>query len=149
MWRGPGVLPVGEARCRKCRHSYKTGCRCDECREKQNARCRAYRAAYRATTGRSLSREYRTDDLQVGSWIGKRRRIAHYERDGWCCQICGSQVDPDCDPQVGGRAPSLDHIVPRSLGGSDDDSNLRTAHRDCNARRGNRASTQASSGGRF
>jgi 5-methylcytosine-specific restriction endonuclease McrA len=32
--------------------------------------------------------------------------------------------------------PSLDHILPRSLGGTHDSSNLRTAHLHCNSMRG-------------
>lgn len=63
----------------------------------------------------------------------KRRRI--YERDGYICQICHEPTEPDTDVMHPWH-PSLDHIVPRSQGGSDDDDNLRTAHRWCNSARG-------------
>ena len=135
MWRSSTNLPPGEARCRECRHSYRRGCRCEDCKASNAARSRGYRRSFRARTGRSLSSEYRHDG---GTWIGEGRRLAIYERDGWACQLCGDPIDRDADPMVGGLAPSLDHIVPRSLGGGDDDDNLRMAHRDCNARRGAR-----------
>ena len=67
--------------------------------------------------------------------------MAIYERDGWLCQLCGEPVDIDADLQRDDAAPSLDHIIPRSLQTVPDhsDDNLRLAHRGCNARRGARA----------
>lgn len=61
-------------------------------------------------------------------------RRAIYERDVWKCQLCGKRVGKKFPPSHN-RAPSLDHIVPRSLGGSDDPSNLQLAHRICNSRK--------------
>lgn len=72
------------------------------------------------------------------NWISTRRRRAIYERDGYICQLCGDPVDLTDDPQRGPLAPSLDHIIPRSKGGGHESSNLRTAHRLCNALRGDR-----------
>jgi len=70
-----------------------------------------------------------------GPWISASRRTALYERDGYRCQICG------CDVLLGEpnspRAATLDHIKPRSLRGTDEDDNLRTACRYCNTLRGN------------
>lgn len=54
---------------------------------------------------------------------GKRARVL--ARDGYVCHLCGL---PGAD--------SVDHIIPRSRGGSDDESNLRAAHAVCNNRRG-------------
>ena len=34
------------------------------------------------------------------------------------------------------RGPSLDHVIPRSRGGTNDRENLRIAHHGCNSRRG-------------
>jgi 5-methylcytosine-specific restriction protein A len=48
------------------------------------------------------------------------------------------QIDPVCWLCGGVGADSIDHVVPRSLGGTDELDNLRPAHRACNARRGNR-----------
>lgn len=42
------------------------------------------------------------------------------------CHLCGK---PGAD--------SVDHVIPRSLGGSDDLTNLRPAHFTCNSSRGN------------
>lgn len=66
------------------------------------------------------------------SWLD---RMALFARDGWKCQICSEPVDYTADPLTDWY-PTLDHIVPRSKGGSDDLSNLRTAHRWCNSVRG-------------
>jgi len=57
------------------------------------------------------------------------------ERDGWTCWLCGGTVDPAAPAASPGRA-TVDHLVPRSRGGSDDAANLRLAHRRCNQRRG-------------
>lgn len=64
-------------------------------------------------------------------------REAIYKRDGWTCQLCFEPVDRDADP-LSDWFPSLDHIVPQShqLIPDHSPSNLRTAHRWCNAIRG-------------
>ncbi len=46
-----------------------------------------------------------------------------------CCALCGEPFTP-ADPAT------VDHIVPVSSGGGHERSNLRAAHRRCNARRG-------------
>lgn len=59
------------------------------------------------------------------------------ERDRWHCHICGLPVDsalPWPDPM----SPSLDHVVPLSLGGAHAPENVRLAHVRCNTARGNR-----------
>jgi hypothetical protein len=69
---------------------------------------------------------------------GYRRHAAMiHERDNWTCWLCDqptsrnySSTDPD--------APTLDHLVPRSLGGTNEPNNLATAHALCNATRGAR-----------
>jgi 5-methylcytosine-specific restriction endonuclease McrA len=43
------------------------------------------------------------------------------------CPICSAALDPDSE---------IDHVVPRSLGGSDSVKNLRLVHRRCNRSRG-------------
>lgn len=52
-------------------------------------------------------------------------------RDGTDCKICGDPVDMDVDERDWFR-PSVDHIVPRSVGGTDDPINLQLAHLWCN-----------------
>lgn len=63
------------------------------------------------------------------SFVSKRRRQAIYRRDYGRCVWCTSQ----CAPQH----LTLDHIVPRSHGGTHRTSNLVTACLSCNSRRGN------------
>lgn len=46
------------------------------------------------------------------------------ERDGGICHYCGDE------------ATTADHVIPRSLGGSDDMDNLVAACRSCNSRKG-------------
>jgi len=57
-----------------------------------------------------------------------RQRIL--ERDHWRCQI-----QLDC---CTGRATVVDHIVPLSRGGTDNEDNLRAACAPCNLKRGDR-----------
>jgi hypothetical protein len=55
-------------------------------------------------------------------------------RDQWICGICAQPVARDReypDP----LAPSLDHVVPVSQGGTNDPANLRLVHLVCNLRR--------------
>lgn len=72
-------------------------------------------------------------------------RAMHWEleRD---CHLCGALTDPldlsgsvDSWYQRGETFPTIDHVVPRSMGGSDDPANLRRAHHICNARKGVKA----------
>jgi hypothetical protein len=58
----------------------------------------------------------------------KRARII--ERDGLVCGICGGEVQPN--------KVDIDHIIPSSLGGTDEDDNLQVAHQSCNRRKGAR-----------
>ncbi len=60
-------------------------------------------------------------------------RIA--DRDGWACWLCGGGIDPAA-PSGSPASGTLDHVVPRSRGGSNELSNLRLAHRRCNIHRG-------------
>ena len=59
-----------------------------------------------------------------------RTRIRILERDGYICMI------PACRVGIAYPADTVDHIVPRALGGGHDDANLRAAHRVCNSARG-------------
>lgn len=57
----------------------------------------------------------------------QRLRVMVLTRDRGVCWLCGLN-----------GATTVDHIVPRSHGGSDDPSNLAAAHAGCNYSRGNR-----------
>jgi hypothetical protein len=62
-------------------------------------------------------------------------RLAVFERDGWKCQLCGKQVARgEVVPHP--LAPTLDHILPVSVGGSHVLANVQTAHFICNSRKG-------------
>lgn len=147
--------------CRKQKHGsayrYKRGCRCPECTEAKRVETAEFRTRYEERVGRGYydGRERRGrsgapqlpcvvcgEDVSArtgapqhagcrrGSHIPKRVRLAIYERDGWACQFCGGPIQPD--DKAGPWSPTLDHIIHRSRGGSDDPSNLRCLHRYCN-----------------
>ena len=64
-----------------------------------------------------------------------------YERDNWICQICHKPTKRG----VNGRnplQPSLDHIIPLSLGGSHTRNNVRCTHLVCNTARKNKGAAQ-------
>lgn len=65
-------------------------------------------------------------------WTPQRvDRAALLERDFLICGICDEPVDPDLK-YPDRMSPSVDHVIPRSLGGSDDFDNLQLAHLACN-----------------
>ena len=57
-------------------------------------------------------------------WTKIRERILR--RDGYICQYCGQEAN------------TVDHVVPRRLGGNDVDDNLVSACRRCNLSKGGR-----------
>lgn len=123
-------LPAHNA-CRSEMHGpsrYRRGCRCDVCRFGIREWWRDYRQR-RVALGIPVA--------AGGRWIPEQARLEIYERDGWRCHLCNELVDPCADPNSKWY-PTLDHLVPRSRGGSDDALNLRTAHRYCNAVRQDR-----------
>lgn len=68
----------------------------------------------------------------TGEWCRKDLRLALYLRDGLACVWCSSSVED-------GISLCLDHIIPRSEGGSNAPSNLGTSCKLCNDRRGSRS----------
>lgn len=64
--------------------------------------------------------------------LARNRRRRVYKRDGYRCVDCGLHRD-ELPPGV---ALTLDHIIPRSKGGSNKMSNLQTMCRPCNNRKG-------------
>lgn len=60
------------------------------------------------------------------------RRNVFY-RDGYCCQYCGAK----------NNQLSIDHVVPRSRGGTDSWENVTTACLPCNVQKGNKTPQEA------
>jgi len=65
--------------------------------------------------------------------IGSRKDI--YERDNFTCQYCGERFSA--------KELTLDHVDPKSKGGSNDPRNLVTACKRCNNRKGARTPDEA------
>lgn len=72
----------------------------------------------------------RSPHQPVGRWIRADKRLAIYLRDSFCCLYCGCDLH-GADP----RDVTLDHLVARVDGGTNDESNLVTACRECNCSR--------------
>ena len=62
--------------------------------------------------------------------MSPKLRAAVIARDGHICHLCGGDVER--------HDVHVDHVKPRSLGGSDAIGNLKVAHSLCNMRKGNR-----------
>ena len=58
-----------------------------------------------------------------------------FERDGGLCQICGKSMDGVWPEPL---SPSLDHVIPLSLGGAHAPENVQLAHLRCNVSKGAR-----------
>ena len=66
-----------------------------------------------------------------------RRLVAQLKATSRVCWLCGRWIDVSL-PWWHDWSWSVDHVVPKSLGGKDTLDNMRAAHRLCNLRRGNR-----------
>lgn len=60
------------------------------------------------------------------------------QRDGTDCALCGEPVDMSLKRTESIMSPSVDHIIPVSLGGGHEESNLQLAHLRCNIAKSNR-----------
>lgn len=72
-----------------------------------------------------------TNGGQGRNWLRPEKRLALYLRDGLACCYCGATLES-------GAHLTLDHLRPRSRGGSHEASNLVTACGRCNSSRGSR-----------
>lgn len=67
----------------------------------------------------------------------RRRLYKVWKQANGICALCGGEVpNPYNRCQVAKRRATLDHITPRSKGGSDRLTNLQLAHSGCNSLRG-------------
>jgi hypothetical protein len=88
---------------------------------RQRNRDRARRRRDRSKNKRQVSQPYRDADI--------------FDRDDWACALCSEPIDPETKwPHP--RSPSIDHVVPIALGGSDDAWNVQASHLGCNSRKG-------------
>ena len=69
------------------------------------------------------------------NWILKDKRLAIYLRDGMTCAYCGSVLED-------GITLTLDHIIPRSRGGTNKAYNLITSCAKCNKSKGDRQANE-------
>ncbi len=60
--------------------------------------------------------------------LPKYIKVSVFERDGWKCLNCHSR-----------KKLTVDHILPKSLGGSDKKNNLQTLCKCCNEKKGNKS----------
>lgn len=70
----------------------------------------------------------------------RAKRLRIYERDGFVCRYCAKPVKDAVGNRRGVKPnhATLDHIIPRSRGGTGDESNLVTACFSCNSRKKDR-----------
>jgi len=106
-------------------------------RVRENSK-RAYWADPERARARVLDWQRRNPDKHAAAESARRARLrgvevekidrfSLYERDGGRCHVCGKIVPRD--------KLELDHLIPLAKGGPHLATNLRVAHRSCNARR--------------
>lgn len=72
-----------------------------------------------------------------GAYVAPVYRAQIFARDKWVCQLCGRKVKRGAvAPHP--LAPSLDHILPISKGGTHEPANAQLAHFGCNSLKGDR-----------
>lgn len=70
------------------------------------------------------------------AYVADVYRAEIYKRDGYRCQICGKRLAMKQDvPHP--KAPTIDHIIPISRGGTHEPANVQAAHFGCNSAKGN------------
>lgn len=132
----PGNLYVGPS-CRIHRAERRTWIegRCPECGRRfvrQDNHDSAVGYCQRACQKRVAARRRRA--YLRGAGYKTLTYLSVAERDEWRCQLCGEPVDRTANaPQP--MAPTLDHIVPLSRGGSHTLENCQVAHFICNSRK--------------
>lgn len=77
-----------------------------------------------------------------GQWIRTDKRLSIYLRDRFGCGYCGRDLTDAAPADV-----TLDHLLPRSAGGTNDATNLVTACRGCNSSRQDRPWLDYATGG--
>ena len=137
--------PVPWACCVDC-HSWfvvrgRTHCPREDCVATRNrVTARDYYHAVKANGGTPHQR-IRAHRLRALNNGGSHEHYEHrdiFERDGWRCHLCGKKIDTSA-PWPQPDSPSIDHLIPISLGGDDMPHNVAAAHLRCNQSKGNRS----------
>lgn len=97
--------------------------------------CRKCRVARNRTINSRKNHERRSAGVLTVSVDDLARR------DGSRCNLCNKQIDMSL-PGSHKFGPTIDHLLPVSMGGTNDAANLALAHRTCNTIRGNRGAVQ-------
>jgi len=88
---------------------------------------KAGKAGTRGNGPRADSAAAKRYDWQGGGWLRKTTRRRIYMRDDFCCIYCGASA---LDSAV---SLTVDHVLPRELGGTNAHSNLVTCCKSCNS----------------
>jgi 5-methylcytosine-specific restriction endonuclease McrA len=80
--------------------------------------------------------------MNGGAWIRPCKRLAIYLRDGFSCGYCGTDLRDGKPSDI-----TLDHLVARSVGGNNKETNLVTCCRSCNSQRQEKDWTKYATGG--
>lgn len=117
--------------CRDCGVSYtqkkNTSGKCRVCRGRDRNRASSIRL--RVRRGKSQAAISKLSVREV------------WDRDNGVCQICRKRIDWN-RKWPNSKSMSVDHIVPISKGGTDEEANVRAAHLGCNSKRGNKQGVQ-------
>jgi hypothetical protein len=111
----------------------------------KDASCQPCRLARKKTANRRAKVLYGRNHRDRARHHGVRYQPvpvkAVYNRDDWRCQLCGCKCKrratwSKIDGRIHPMSPTIDHIVPMSLGGHHEPGNLQTACFQCNTRKG-------------
>lgn len=141
----PGGYPAKRSRCDGCRpvmHGPPSPARCHICAEWFPKTSSTSKYCSDPCRNQPISDRlmgfYRTAmrELDIPKASMWRHKLCQYlsNRDGGRCHLCGKKVDLKLPsgPRGDDLGPSIDHLVPRSKGGSDELSNLSLTHWACN-----------------
>ena len=103
----------------------------NKCQVKAHRKTEIYRSHRRASSRRRRARKRNAHNETVYLEV-----IA--QRDKYKCHICRKHVKMNID-NTDKHSPTMDHLIPISLGGDHTYANIRLAHRTCNSTKGNRA----------
>lgn len=84
-----------------------------------------------------MHKKYSTGSrVQYGIAMADRRHLQYIRqhliaKHGMVCALCGKPIESENELTV-------DHIIPRAMGGATTYENCQLAHRDCNFRKGNK-----------